>query len=376
MLEQRAQHLGVPFLDLAPAHSGLKTEILEDLGALLDSGEFTNGPPVRAFERAFAGYCGRRHCVGVANGTEAIRLALIAAGAAPGDEVIVPANTFIASFEAISQAGCVPVPVDVTELDYNLDPAAAEDAVTERTRFILPVHLYGQLANMAPLERLAARAGARILEDACQAHGAERNGRRAGGAGFAAAFSFYPGKNLGAIGDAGAIVLDDPGLARELRALREHGQHEKYRHTRQGFTARLDTLQAVVLLRKLPLLNGWNGQRRAAAAFYHEALAGVGDLVLPPVPHGSDPVWHLYVVRTSRRDQLAFNLRARDIGVGIHYPEPPHLSPAYAGLGYGPGDFPVTEALAGELLSLPMYPGISEAQLETVVDSVAKHFDG
>jgi dTDP-4-amino-4,6-dideoxygalactose transaminase len=376
MLEQRAQHLGVPFLDLAPVHGGLKTELLEDLGALLDSGEFTNGPPVRAFERAFAAYCGRSECVGVANGTDALRLALIAAGAAVGDEVIVPANTFIASFEAISQAGCVPVPVDVTESDYNLDPAAAEDAVTEHTRFILPVHLYGQLANMAPLEQLAERAGVRILEDACQAHGAERDGRRAGGAGFAAAFSFYPGKNLGAFGDAGAIVLDDPALARELCALREHGQHEKYRHARQGFTARLDTLQALVLLRKLPLLDGWNEQRRAAAAFYQEALAGVGDLVLPPVPHGSDPVWHLYVVQTGGRDGLASHLRARGIGVGIHYPEPPHLSTAYAGLGYGPGAFPVTEKLAGELLSLPMYPGISDPQLETVVDAVAKHFDG
>jgi dTDP-4-amino-4,6-dideoxygalactose transaminase len=370
------QHTQVPFLDLGAIHQGLKQDVLDDLAALLDSGAFTNGPAVPAFEEAFAAYCGRRHCVGVANGTDALRLALLAAGISRGDEVIVPANTFIATFEAIAQAGGVPIPVDVTESDYNIDPEAAEEALTGKTAFIVPVHLYGQLANMAPLERLAERAGARILEDACQAHGARRDGRRAGGGGIAAAFSFYPGKNLGAIGDAGAIVLDDPVLADELRALREHGQHEKYRHAREGFTSRLDTVQALVLLRKLPLLDGWNDERRDAAAFYGSALAGVGDLRLPPVPAGSEPVWHLFAVRSGQRDELACFLRARGIGIGVHYPEPPHLSAAYAGLGYRPGDFPVTEALAGELLSLPMYPGISEAQLQTVADGVAAHFDG
>ena len=371
MLEQR---FDVPFLDLGAVHRGLKAGILDDVAALLDSGAFTNGPAVREFEEAFAAYCGRRECVGVANGTDALRLALLAAGLAPGDEVIVPANTFIATFEAISQAGGVPVPVDVTESDYNLDPDAVHEALTERTAFILPVHLYGQLANMAPLERLAERAGARILEDACQAHGARRDGRSAGGVGIAAAFSFYPGKNLGAIGDAGAIVLDDPVVADTLRALREHGQHEKYRHVAEGFTSRLDTVQALVLLRKLPLLDEGNRERRAAAAFYVRALAGVGDLRLPAVPAGSEPVWHLFTARTTHRDELASFLRARGIGIGIHYPEPPHLSEAYASLGYRPGDFPVTEALAGELLSLPIYPGISEAQLETVVEAVADAF--
>jgi dTDP-4-amino-4,6-dideoxygalactose transaminase len=370
------QHTRVPFLDLGAVHKGLKRDLLDDLAGLLDSGAFTNGPAVRAFEQAFAAYCGRGHCVGVANGTDALRLALIAAGISHGDEVILPANTFIATFEAVAQAGGVPVPVDVTESDYNLDPEAVEEAFTERTAFVLPVHLYGQLANMAPLERLAERAGALILEDACQAHGARRDGRRAGGGGIAAAFSFYPGKNLGAIGDAGAIVLDDPLLADELRALREHGQHEKYRHVREGFTSRLDTVQALVLLRKLPLLDGWNDERRAAAAFYRSALTGIGDLRLPPVPAGSEPVWHLFAVRTTQRDELASFLRARGIGSGIHYPEPPHLSAAYAALGYRTGDFPVTEALADELLSLPIYPGITVAQLQTVVDSVTAHFDG
>ncbi|MDX6427200.1 MAG: hypothetical protein QOD52_2605 [Gaiellaceae bacterium] len=374
MLEQR--QAAVPFLDLGCVHAGLKADVLDDLAALLDSGEFTNGPPVAAFELEFAEYCGRSRCVGVANGTDAIRLGLLAGGIAPGDEVIVPANTFIATFEAITQAGGLPVPVDVTESDYNLDPDAARDAVTDRSSFLVAVHLYGQLANMSALEQLAESAGVRILEDACQAHGARRDGRHAGGGGIAAAFSFYPGKNLGAIGDAGAIVLDDPAMAAELRALREHGQREKYRHHREGFTARLDTVQALVLLRKLPLLDGWNDERRAAAAYYERALADVGDLRLPPVPAGSAPVWHLYAIRTARRDELAAHLRTRGIGVGIHYPEPPHLSEAYAGLGYGPGDFPVTEALARELLSLPMYPGITEAQLETVADAVAAYFDG
>jgi dTDP-4-amino-4,6-dideoxygalactose transaminase len=373
MLAQRTQ---VPFLDLGAVHKELREQVLDDLGALLDSGDFTNGPAVREFERAFAAYCGRSDCVGVANGTDALRLALLAAGIVPGDEVIVPANTFIATFEAVTQAGGVPVPVDVTESDYNLDPEAVEPALTDRTAFILPVHLYGQLANMAPLESVAERAGARLLEDACQAHGARRDGRRAGGTGIAAAFSFYPGKNLGAIGDAGAIVLDDPLLAGELRALREHGQHEKYRHVREGCTSRLDTVQALVLLRKLPLLDGWNRERRAAAAFYRGALAGIGDLCLPPVPYDSEPVWHLFVIRTERRDELASFLRERGIGVGIHYPEPPHLSLAYSALGYRPGDFPVTEALAGELLSLPIYPGISEEQLQTVVEGVTAHFHG
>lgn len=376
MIGQRTRPAGVPFLDLGAMHAGLKPQLLDDLAALLDSAEFTNGPQVRAFEQAFAAYCGRAECVGVANGTEAIHLALRAAGLTPGGEVIVPANTFVATFEAVSQAGGVPVPVDVTERDYNVDPRSAEDAVTERTAFLLPVHLYGQLADMPALERLAERAGVPLVEDACQAHGARRDGRTAGGVGIAAAFSFYPGKNLGAIGDAGAIVLDDPRLARELRALREHGQHEKYRHAREGFTSRLDTVQAAVLLRKLPLLDGWNDERRAAAAFYGEALLGIGDLALPPVPPGSLPVWHLYAVRTRRRDELASFLRRRGIGVGIHYPEPPHLSPAFGHLGYGPGDFPVTEALAREVLSLPMYPGISEEQLQTVVDAVKGHFDG
>jgi dTDP-4-amino-4,6-dideoxygalactose transaminase len=264
--------------------------------------------------------------------------------------------------------------VDVSERDYNLDVAAVAAAITPRTRFLLPVHLYGQLADVRALADIAARHDLQLLEDACQAHGAERDGVRAGAAGTAAAFSFYPGKNLGAMGDAGALVTDDAELAARVRALREHGQRAKYVHELEGYTARLDTLQALVLSRKLPLLDGWNEERRAAAAFYTAELAGVGDLVLPPVPDGSDPVWHLYVVRTAEPDRLAAALAERGVATGRHYPQPPHLSGAYAWLGHRRGEFPVTEALADELLSLPIFPGITEEQLHAVAAAVADAF--
>jgi dTDP-4-amino-4,6-dideoxygalactose transaminase len=364
----------VPFLDLGLAHGPLKDGILRDVAALIDSSAFINGPQVAELERAFAEYCGAAECVGLASGLDALRLALLAAAIEPGDEVIVPANTFIASVEAITQAGAAPVLVDVTESDYNLDVDAVEAAITERTRFLLPVHLYGQLTDMVALDEIAVRRGVAILEDACQAHGAERDGRRAGTVGLAGAFSFYPGKNLGAFGDAGALVTDDAGLASRMRALREHGQREKYRHELPGFTARLDTIQAIVLLHKLPLLDGWNEQRRHVARWYGEALEGVGDLRLPPVPEGSLPVWHLYEIRTANPGALAGHVAERGIGTGRHYPEPVHLSRAYASLGHGRGTFPVTESLADELLSLPIFPGMTEEQVATVADAVAEYF--
>jgi dTDP-4-amino-4,6-dideoxygalactose transaminase len=364
--------LRVPFLDLAPAHAGLKARILADVADLIDSGAFTNGPAVADFEAAFAAYCGTRRCVGVASGLDALRLALLAAGIARGDEVLVPALTFAATFEAVTQAGGVPVPVDVSELDYNLDPLAAAHAVGARTRFVLPVHLYGQLADVVALRGL----GLPLVEDACQAHGARRDGIAAGTAGIAAAFSFYPGKNLGAMGDAGAVVTGDDALAETIVALREHGQRAKYRHELEGWTARLDTIQALVLLHKLPLLDGWNAERRSVAARYGEALAGVGDLRLPPVARGSEPVWHLYPVRTARPAELGAFLGERGIGTGRHYPEPPHLSAAYRPLGYRRGAFPVAEALAAELLSLPMFPGMTDGDVATVAAAVAAFFDG
>jgi dTDP-4-amino-4,6-dideoxygalactose transaminase len=262
----------------------------------------------------------------------------------------------------------------VAERDYGLDPAAAESVVTARTTVLLPVHLYGQMADMRALLSLAERHGLAVLEDACQAHGAERDGLRAGAAGLGGAFSFYPAKNLGALGDAGALATDDAELAATVRALREHGQRSKYQHELEGYTARLDTIQALVLSRKLPLLDGWNDERRKAASFLSASLADVGDLVLPEVSPGSNPVWHLYVVRTADPDSLGAYLRARGIASGRHYPEPVHLTRAYEGLGYAEGAFPMAERLAREALSLPIFPGMTDEQLNAVVDGVSAYF--
>lgn len=364
----------VPFLDLSLMNAPLKEAILRDLDGLIDRSEFINGPQVAAFEDEYAAFSGTRRCVGLASGTDALRLGLLAAGLEPGDEVIVPANTFIATLEAVRQAGGIPVPVDVTEDDYGMDAAAAAAAVGERTRALLPVHLYGQMADMRALMALADRADLAVLEDACQAHGAQRDGLTAAACGLAGALSFYPGKNLGAMGDAGALVTDDDELADRVQALREHGQRRKYAHEFEGYTARLDAIQAVVLRHKLPHLAGWNEERRAIARAYGDALAGVGDLVLPPEAPGSTPVYHLYVVRTAHREALAEALAAGGIATGRHYPEPVHLSGAFRHLGHGRGAFPVTEALADELLSLPIFPGMGEEQVDAVAAAVRAAF--
>ena len=366
----------VPFLDLTPANEPLRESILAAFERTISSGAFTNGPEVAQFEAAFAAYCGSAHCIGLASGLDALRLALLAGGLELGSEVILPALTFAATVEAVLQAGGSPVLADVAEGDYNLDPEAAKAAATNRTELLLPVHLFGQLADMASLERIARDQDLWILEDACQAHGAARDGRRAGTTGRGGAFSFYPAKNLGAFGDAGALVTGDSSLAARVEALREHGQVRKYEHELEGYTARLDTLQAIVLLHKLPLLDGWNDERRAAARFYNEALADLGDLRLPPVADGSDPVWHLYVVRTAQPDRLGRYLAERGIGTGRHYPQPIHLAPAFARLGYAKGSFPVAEAIAKECLSLPIFPGVTEEQLARVVEAVEGYFNG
>jgi dTDP-4-amino-4,6-dideoxygalactose transaminase len=375
-MAELASMVHVPFYDLRPSHEPLKDRLLAEIGALVDSNAYTNGPHVAAFEHAWADYCGVEHCVGVASGLDALRLALIAAGIERGDEVIVPANTFIATFEAVSEIGATPVPVDITFDDYNIDPDAASSAITRRTRYLIPVDLYGQLCDAKAIRRVAADAGIEVIEDAAQAHGATRDGIAAGSIGRAAAFSFYPAKNLGAFGDAGALVTSDGTLADAVRALREHGQRAKYRHELEGFTARLDTIQALVLLHKLELLDEWNEQRRSIASAYDVGLADVGELVLPPRPNGSDPVWHLYVVRTGDPDALAEFLAQRGIGTGRHYPEPPHLSSAYSWLGYKEGAFPVAETVCRQGLSLPMFPGLSERQVEAVVESVRDFFAG
>ena len=364
----------VPFLDLHATHASLKRAILADVADLIDSSAFSNGPAVGEFESAFAGYCGSACAVGVGSGLDALRLALLAGGLEPGAEVVVPAGTFVATVEAVTQAGGVPVLVDVGEGDLNLDVQAAESAIGSGTHALLPVHLYGQMADMAGLGRIAAARGLMLLEDACQAHGASRDGIRAGAAGTAAAFSFYPGKNLGAMGDAGAMTTDDLALAERVRALREHGQRRKYHHDEPGYTARLDTIQALVLLNKLPALDAWNAQRRSVASAYLDALAGVGDVVLPPVPAGSEPVWHLFVIRTAEPEALAAFLGERGVATGRHYPQPIHMTGAYRHLGHRLGDFPVAERLAREGLSLPIYPGMSDAQLEAVVAGVRGFF--
>jgi dTDP-4-amino-4,6-dideoxygalactose transaminase len=366
--------VSVPFVDLRRLHEPLADKLAEAFSSLVASAAFTNGPAVAGFERLFATYCGTSECVGTASGLDALVLGLRAAGLEAGDEVIAPAQTFVATVAAIEQAGGVPVLADINDLDYGIDPAAAESAVTSRTRFLLPVHLYGQMADMTALGATVRQHGLSVIEDACQAHGALRDGVRAGTAGVAAAFSFYPAKNLGAFGDAGALVSNDSELAGTVRALREHGQRAKYQHELQGYTARLDTIQAQVLSIKLPFLNSWNKERQSAARYYAEELVGVGDLALPQVAPGSEPVWHLYVVRTADPSKLGDWLAERGIASGRHYPEPVHLSRAYANLGAGVGSFPVAEALAREGLSLPIFPGITEAELAAVAGAVREYF--
>lgn len=365
----------VPFLALEHTHRALKDDLLAEIAALVETNAFINGPSVKEFEHAFAAYCGTDHCVGVASGLDALRLGLIAADVRPGDEVIVPANTFVATVEAILQAGCRPVLVDVTNNDLNIDVEAVRAAIGPRTRCVMPVHLYGQMADLRSLAATLAGTEIAVFEDACQAHGASRDGISPGSGGtMGAAFSFYPGKNLGAWGDAGAFVCSDETLASKLRALREHGQTAKYHHEWQGYTARLDTIQALVLLRKLVHLDEWNDQRRRAAAFYNAELDGIGDVILPPVAEASVPVWHLYVIRTAHRDELAAYLRDRGIATALHYPQPVHLAPAYEELGGAEGSFPVSEQAARTLLSLPIFPGITDQQLNAVAAGVAAFF--
>jgi len=365
----------VPFLDLGRTHAGLKDALLEDFAALIDSGRFINGPAVAEFESAFAAYCGSRYAVGVSSGLDALRLGLLAGGVQPGDEVIVPALTFVATLEAVTQAGARPVIVDVLEEDATIDPLAVEAAIGERTFAVIPVHLYGQLADMRRLEEVTRPRAVQLVEDACQAHGAAGGGGvRPGERGQVAAFSFYPGKNLGAFGDAGAIVTDDEALAHRVSALREHGQLAKYVHGVEGWTARLDSIQALVLLRKLPLLDAWNESRREVAARYVEELEGVGDLKLPSTPPGAEPVWHLFVVQTESPEELSSFLAGRGVQSGRHYPDAVHLTPAYGWLGYSSGDFPVAERRAAKSLSLPIFPGMEPEEIDLVIAAVRAYF--
>lgn len=359
----------VPFLDLQAAYTELKPEIDEAVARVLDSGWYVLGPDVERFESEFARYCEAKHAIGVANGLDALHLALRAMEVGPGDEVIVPSNTYIATWLAVSQCGATPVPVEPMEETYNINPALIEAAITPRTKVILPVHLYGLPAEVDPILHIARKYGLRVLEDGAQAHGARYKGKRIGAHGDAVAWSFYPGKNLGALGDGGAVTTDNPDLADRIRVLRNYGSRVKYVNEVQGFNSRLDPIQAAVLEVKLRHLDAWNARRSALAQSYLRGLTDSG-LSLPQVPGWAEPVWHLFVVRHPMRDLLQQKLAEAGIGSLIHYPVPPHLQKAYGQLGYSPGDFPIAERLASEVLSLPMGPHLAFDVVERVGDII------
>jgi dTDP-4-amino-4,6-dideoxygalactose transaminase len=356
----------VPFLDVGATYVELKDELDAAVSRVLSSGWYVLGAEIAAFEEEFAAHVGVKHCIGVGNGLDALHLALRAMNVGSGDEVIVPSNTYIATWLAVSYAGATPVPVEPDLRTYNLDPALIEAAITPRTRAILPVHLYGQPADMDPICDIAQRYGLWVLEDAAQAQGARYRGRRVGSLGHAAGWSFYPAKNLGAFGDAGAVTTNDDGLADRLRELRNYGSKVKYVNEERGYNSRLDEIQAAVLRVKLRHLDSWNDRRRRIAAQYLDLLHQT-DLVLPRVETWADPVWHLFVVRSQQRDQLMRRLQEAGIGVQIHYPIPPHLQAAYRDLDRPRGSFPVSEMIHQEVLSLPIGPHLDEAQAASVV---------
>jgi dTDP-4-amino-4,6-dideoxygalactose transaminase len=359
----------VPFLSLAGIHEEIGARLDDAYRRVMRSGWYILGQEVDAFEESFARYCGARHCVGVANGLDALSLALRAWDIGPGDEVIVPSNTYIASWLAASHVGARPVPVEPDLGTCNIDPARIEDAITPRTRAILPVHLYGQAADMDPIREIGDRRGLRVLEDAAQAAGALYRGRRAGALGDAAGFSFYPTKNLGAFGDAGALVTDDDALARRVRELRNYGSRARYVNDVIGYNSRLDPMQAALLGPRLDVLDDWNARRRRVAGRYLAAFQRTS-LVLPATLEGNEHTWHLFVVRSERREELRRALEARGVGTDVHYPTPPHLQKAYAPLGYPPGAFPISEKIHREVLSLPIGPHMQDAEVEYVIAQV------
>lgn len=365
----------VPFLDLHSAYADLRDEVVGAITRVLESGRYILGEEVDTFEREFAAFSEARHCVGVANGLDALHLALCAMGVGPGDEVIVPSNTYIATWLAVSHCGATPVPVEPDAATYNIDPARIGSAITTRTRVILPVHLYGQPADLDPILAVAREHGLKVLEDAAQAHGARYKGQRIGAHGDAVAWSFYPAKNLGAVGDGGAVTTNDPDLADRIRVLRNYGSRVKYVNEVRGYNSRLDPIQATVLRVKLKHLDDWNEHRKVLAAEYSRGLAETG-LVVPQVPAFADPVWHLFVVRHSLRDQLQQRLTDAGIETLIHYPIPPHLQEAYADSGYGSGACPCAERLANSALSLPIGPHLSPSQIHRVIAVLRKVVSG
>jgi dTDP-4-amino-4,6-dideoxygalactose transaminase len=361
----------LPFLDLRDQYRELQAELDAAYRRVMESGQYILGEEVQAFEKEFAGYCGVRHCIGVGNGLEALHLILRGYGIGSGDEVIVPANTYIATWLAVSCTGATPVPVEPDPRTYNIDPALIPQALTKKTKAILSVYLYGQPADVDSIATLARQHKLRVIEDLAQAHGAKYKGLTAGGLADAAGFSFYPTKNLGAIGDSGAVTTNDDELADRVRLLRNYGSRAKYKNEVKGFNSRLDPLQAAFLRVKLKHLDRWNERRKAVAREYLEALADVPNLTLPRVPEWADPCWHLFVVRHPRRDALQRHLRKAGIETMIHYPVPPHLSEAYADQGWKLGDFPVTERIANTVLSLPMSPHLIAESARKITDTIA-----
>src|SRR3989338_3776822 len=363
----------VPFLDLRAQYESLKPEIAAALQEVLSSSAFSNGPFVSIFEKAFAEYCGTRDCIGVNSGTSAITLLLKAHGIGKGDEVITQANSFFASAEAISHTGATPVLVDVLENTGQMNPLLLEKAITKKTKALLPVHIYGQCGDFDAILAIGKRHNLLVFEDAAQAHGARHKGKRAGSLADGATFSFYAGKNLGAYGEAGAIMTNDAAIADTLRMMREHGSRKKYEHELIGWNERMDGIQGAVLSVKLKYLDEWNAKRRKHAEHYHVMLGSLeaeGKISFIETLQTCEPVYHLFVIRSAKRDALKAHLEKHGIGVGIHYPIPIHLQKAYADLGYKKGDFPVAEKLASEVLSLPMYAELTEKQIEEVCEAI------
>lgn len=364
----------IPYLDLKQANQPLEDELSDAFQQVLHSGWFILGKAVETFEEDFASYIGTKYCIGVGNGLEALHLILRAYGIGDGDEVIVPSNTYIATWLAITYIGATPVPVEPDPSTYNLDPDRIESAITGATRAILPVHLYGQSAEMDPIIEIAERHSLVVIEDAAQAQGAAYLDRKCGNLGHAAGFSFYPGKNLGALGDAGAVTTNDDALASKVLALRNYGSQKKYHNEVLGFNSRLDELQAAFLSVKLPYLDGWNAHRREIASFYSEQLSKIPSLTIPFVPDRATPIWHIYPLCTEKRDQLQAFLKHNGVETLIHYPIPPHLSKAYAFMGYSEGDFPIAERIAKTELSLPIGPDLTLEMAEYVVQKIQECF--
>lgn len=367
--------MSIPLVDLGAQYRPLKAEILSRVAEVLEGMQLFLGPNVQALEREFAEIAGTAYAVGVSDGTTALQIALMTCGVGAGDEVITVAHTFVATAEAIVLVGARPVFVDIDPETYTIDVAGIEERITPRTRAIVPVHLYGQPADMDPIMELASRHGLCVVEDACQAHGARYKGRPVGSLGHMAAFSFYCSKNLGAYGEAGMLTTNDARLAERARMLRDHGSPERYRHELIGLNGRLDEIQAAILRVKLPHMPEWNSQRRSNAAHYGVLLAGKEAVAVPREAGYAEHVYHLYVVRVPQRDELLAYLRAQGIGAGIHYPVPCHLQPALRGLGYRKGDLPATEQAAAEVLSLPIYPELTAEQRERVVEAVEAFYE-